>query len=418
MIEWPNCLRHYYKIVRKKNKRMKNPTFTIQPAKRIANFKPYFFSTLNKKLADLKAKGVDVIRIDMGSPDLPPESFIIDKLVESARRPDKHGYPPIGGTKEYREAVAWYYHRRFNVQLDPKLEVLGLIGSKEGLFTLSQILLNPDDLVLIPDPGYPIYTSSAEIAGARIYSMPLLKENNFLPDLDAIPAEIADQAKLMWLNYPNNPTGAIAPYEFFEKAVDYARKHGIILAHDAPYADVCFDGYHAPSLLSVPGAKDVAVEFNSLAKAYNMAGWRLGMAVGNPDIIRYLDTYKSQVDTSQFIPVVDAGIAALTGDQEWIEDRNQIYQERRDIVLEGLREVGFITDTPAAAIYVWAHLPKGYEDSTAFCDQLLEATGVSATPGVIYGGYGEGYIRISLGTDTPRLSEAIQRIVRWFKAKS
>jgi LL-diaminopimelate aminotransferase len=395
-----------------------NTPLSIQPAQRIANFKPYFFASLNKKLAELAGQGVDVIRLDMGSPDLPPEDFIIDKLVESARRPDRHGYPPIGGTRDFKEAAAFYYHKRFNVKLDPKSQVLALIGSKEGLFALSQVLLNPGDLALIPDPGYPIYQSSAEIAGARVYKMPLLQEKNFLPDLKSIPAKIASEAKLMWLNYPNNPTGAIAPYSFFEEVVAFAKQYQIIIAHDAPYADVCFDGYHAPSLLSVPGAADVAVEFNSLAKLYNMAGWRLGMAVGNQDIIRFMDTYKSQVDTSQFLAIMDAGIAALTGDQEWIEDRNQVYQKRRDIILAGLRKAEFPVETPAAALYVWAHLPPGYTDSTAFCNDLLLATGVSMTPGVIYGEHGEGFIRISLGLDTDRISQAIDRVVDWMKAKT
>jgi LL-diaminopimelate aminotransferase len=395
-----------------------NTPFSIQPAQRIANFKPYFFATLNKKIVSMKSAGVDVIRIDMGSPDLPPEDFIIDQLVDSARRPNKHGYAPIGGTKEFKESVAYYYLRRFQVELDPKTEVLTLIGSKEGLFNLSQVLLNPGDLALIPDPGYPVYSASAQIAGAEIYRMPLLKENNFLPDLKAIPTDVARRAKLLWINYPNNPTGAIAPYSFFEDVVAFGKEYGIVIAHDAPYTDVCFDGYHAGSLLKVPGAKEIAVEFNSLAKTYNMAGWRLGMAVGNSEVIRYLDTYKSQVDTSQFTPIMDAGIKALTGDQEWIEDRNQVYQERRDIVVSGLKKVGFQVDTPAAALYVWAHLPDGFENSSTYCEDLLNATGVSATPGNVYGEYGEGYVRISLGTETGRISEAMDRIVHWMKEKA
>lgn len=387
----------------------------IQPANRIANFQPYFFASLNKVIAQLKADGMDVVRIDMGSPDLPPADFIIEKLVSEARKPSTHGYSPIGGTASYREAIATYYKRRFNVDLDPKKEVLGLIGSKEGLFNLSQVLLNPGDITLVPDPGYPVYSAGGLIAGGEVVYVPLLRKNGFLPDLDAIPAEVAAKAKILWLNYPNNPTGAVASLEFFQKAIEFGRQHHVVVAHDAPYADICFNGYIAPSILQVPGAKEVAVEFNSLAKAYNMAGWRLGMAVGNAKVVGYLDTYKSQMDTSHFGPVFSAGVEALTGDQNWLEARNLIYQERRDICLKALREVGFDVDTPPAAIYVWAQLPKPYTDDLAFCDQLLREAGVSMTPGVVYGENGKGYIRISLGTDTKRIAEAMERLVKWMK---
>lgn len=387
----------------------------IQPAERIASFKPYFFAQLIQKLADLKKNGVDVIRIDMGSPDLPPIAPIVESLIESARRADTHGYTPNGGTPAFRKAVAEYYLRRFNVTLDPMKEVLALIGSKEGLFNLSQVLVNPGDYVLIPDPGYPVYKASGIIAGAQIYEMPLIEKNGFLPKLNDIPESIANHAKILWLNYPNNPTGAIAPFDFLEQAVVFAQKHNIIIAHDAPYADICFDGYVAPSILQVPNAKSCCVEFNSLSKTYNMAGWRLGMAVGNQDVIRYLHTYKSQMDSSHFAPILEAGINALSGDQEWISERNLIYQQRRDIVLNGLRKAGFSAATPPAAIYVWARLPKGYEDSMTFCSKLLEDTGVSTTPGIVYGKNGEGYLRISLGTATDRIEEAMQRIINWMK---
>lgn len=388
------------------------------PADRIASFKPYFFASLNQRLADLKKQGVDIIRIDMGSPDLPPEGFIVDALVKSARRADVHGYTPNGGTVGYRQAVAEYYGRRFGVELDPNREVLGLLGSKEGLFHLSQVLLNPGDVALVPDPAYPVYRGSGLIAGAEIYTMPLKSENGFLPDLEAIPPEVARRAKILWLDYPNNPTGAVAPYEFFVKAVEFARHYEIIIAHDAPYVDICFDGYVAPSLMQVPGAAEVAVEFNSLSKTYNMAGWRLGMAVGNADVISYMNTYKSQMDSSHFGPVLEAGVAALTGDQSWIKGRNLIYQERRDIVVAALKASGFELEAPPAAIYVWAKLPKGITDSVSFCDRLLVETGVSTTPGVVYGDYGEGYLRISLGTATPRIEEAMHRLMEWVKAKA
>jgi LL-diaminopimelate aminotransferase len=392
---------------------MVNPTQSFRPADRIASFKPYFFAALNQKITALKARKIDVIRLDMGSPDLPPTEAIVDALERSARRPDTHGYSPNGGTPEYRQAIAKYYSRRFGVELDPKNEILGLIGSKEGLFNLSQVLLNPGDVSLIPDPGYPVYTSGSLIAGAEIYSLPLLSENHFLPDLAAIPEDIARRAKVLWLNYPNNPTGAPASLAFFASALEFGRKYNILVAHDAPYVDVCFDGYVAPSIMQIPGAKEVAIEFNSLSKSYNMGGWRLGMAVGNPQVLAYLHTYKSQMDSSHFEPVLAAGVAALTGDQSWLEERNQIYQDRRDIVLSALRPMGFAVQTPPAAIYLWARLPEGFSDSIQFCDRLLEETGVSTTPGIVYGQYGEGYLRISLGMSSERIQEAMQRMTDW-----
>ena len=389
----------------------------IKAADRIASFKPYFFATLNQQISTMQANGIDVIRIDMGSPDLPPADFIITALEASARRPDTHGYSPIGGSKAYRQAVVNYYKRRFMVDLDVNREVLALIGSKEGLFNMSQVILNPGDVALIPDPGYPVYSAAAQIAGAEIYPLPLLRENGFLPDLACVPEDIARRAKLLWLNYPNNPTGAIATLDFFRQAVEFGRKYEVLVVHDAPYTDVCFDGYIAPSLLQVEGAKEVAVEMNSLSKTYNMAGWRVGMAVGNSQAIGYLNTYKSQMDSSNFTPVLEAAIAAMNGDQEWIDDRNQVYKDRRDIVVSGLRKAGFQVDVPPAAFYVWAGLPDNRKDSEEFCMQLLNETGVSTTPGVVYGRYGEGYLRISLVTPTARMNEAMQRIVAWVKHK-
>ena len=394
----------------------KTNTF-IPPADRISSFEPYFFASLGTKINTLKKAGMDVIRIDMGSPDLPPADFIVDSLVKSARRPDTHAYTPTGGSADFRQAICDYYMDRFEVSLDPNKEVIGLIGSKEGVFNLSQVVLNPGDVAIVPDPGYPVYSASGIIAGAEIYNVPLESKNGFLPDLQSIPADILKRAKILWLNYPNNPTGAVASMNFFEEVVLFARKHRILIAHDAPYADVCFDGYNAPSLMQIPGAREVAVEFNSLSKTYNMAGWRLGMAVGNADIIDYLFNYKSQMDSSSFAPIYAAGVTALTGDQTWLEDRNLTYKKRRDIVVEGLRKAGFTLEAPKAAIYVWAALPKGEKDSTAYCARMLEETGVSTTPGVVYGPHGEGYLRISLGTDTERMREAMQRIVNWTNGK-
>ncbi|MFH1446920.1 MAG: aminotransferase class I/II-fold pyridoxal phosphate-dependent enzyme [Chloroflexota bacterium] len=387
----------------------------IKPADRIANVKPYFFSTLNKKIDQLQKQDVDVIRLDMGSPDLPPAPFIIEAMVDSARKPDKHGYTQSGGSPVFKNAVANYYDYRFDVRLDPDTEVVGLIGSKEGIFNIPQVLLNPGDLVLAPDPCYPVYRAGATIANCEVFHLPLVKENDFLPDLDTIPLEVAQKAKLMWLNYPNNPTGAVASLGFFEKLIEFAKKNGIIIAHDAPYVDVTYDRYKAPSLLQVDGAIDVVIEFNSLSKAYNMAGWRLGMAVGNPDIIRLLNVYKSQIDSSHFGPIMDAGAEALNGDQSWIEERNQVYQERRDIIVESLWEAGFKLEKPKAALYVWARLPIGHGDTVELCARLLEETGVSITPGIVYGSSGKDYVRISIVTPTARIKEATDRMLAWFK---
>ena len=388
----------------------------IQPAKTVEQIKPYYFSTLNKTIAELKAQGKDIIRLDMGSPDLPPAQFIIDQLIESARNPKKHGYSPLGGSAEFLRAVSSYYKNRFGVEIDPKNEALALIGSKEGIFNIHHTLLDPGDLVLMPDPYYPVYMAGAELASARVHFMPLRKENDFLPDFDAIPAEVAQQANLMWLNYPNNPTGAVADLDFFQKAVDFAMRHEIIIVHDAPYVDVTFDGYIAHSILEVPGAKEVAVEFNSLSKTYNMAGWRIGMAVGNADVVRYLATYKSQMDSSIFAPIMDAGAVALTSDQSWLVERNQIYQERRDVVYAGLIEAGFEVEKPQAALYLWVRLPEKYHDTAQFCSDVLQEAGVSLTPGEIYGPQGEDYFRISIITPTEQIKEAMRRLVDWVES--
>jgi len=390
----------------------------IKPAHRVSTIKPYFFADLAKTINKLKQSGVDVIRLDIGSPDLPPENFIIQALINAARQPDMHGYGQSGGSSSLKAAFARYYYNRFEIELDPEREVLGLIGSKEGVFNLSQVLINPSDLVLIPDPCYPVYAVGANVAQAETYLMPLLAENGFLPDFKAIPSDIANRAKIMWLNYPNNPTGAIAPYSFFEKVVAFATKHQIVIAHDAPYVDVCFDNYKAPSILQVPGAKDIAVEFNSLSKIYNMAGWRVGAAVGNPDIIRLLKVYKSQLDSSHFKPIMCAAETALLGDQKWIVRRNEIYQQRRDIIVSTLSQLEFSFEIPKASLYVWARLPGSYQDSILFCDKLLRESGVSVTPGIVYGKSGEGYIRISLVTPGDRLKEAMQRMDDWMKGRN
>jgi LL-diaminopimelate aminotransferase len=386
----------------------------IKPSSAVSTIKPYFFSDLGKRINQLRAEGKDVIRLDMGSPDLPPADFIIDALTENARKPNLHGYTLGGGTADFRKALAAYYRRRFEVDLDPASEVIDLIGSKEGLFVLNHVLLDRGDLVLVPNPAYGVYAGSARMIGAEVVSMPLLAENGFLPDLSAIPEKTAQKASVMWLNYPNNPTGATADLAFFEAVIDFARTYEIVVAHDAPYTDVGFDGYRAPSILEVPGAKDVAVEFNSFSKIYNMAGWRLGMALGNSQVVKLIETYKSQKDSALFTPIMNAGIAALEGDQTWIVERNHVYQQRRDIVLQAFEQAGFVADVPKAALYIWAKLPDN-TNSIDFCTRLLDDTGVSLTPGVVFGACGEGYLRLSLVTPTERIREGMSRLIEWIQ---
>ena len=385
----------------------------MRPSKRVASIPPYFFADLAGRLSEVASRGLDLIRMDMGAPDLPPAPHIIHALTQAAARPDAHSYTPFGGTPAFREAVASFYRSRFEVDLDPRREVLGLIGSKEGIFHLIESFVDPGDVALVADPSYPVYASATRIAGGEVERLPLRRENGFLPDLAAVNTDRLAKAKVLCLNYPNNPTGATADVAFFRRAVEFARAHDLLLVHDAAYTEVAFDGFRPPSLLEVDGAKEVAVEFHTLSKTYNMAGWRLGMAVGNRQAIEALYILKSQIDTSHFLAAQEAGVAALTGDQAWTQQRNRVYRERRDIVLDGVRAIGMAADTPQAAMYVWAALPKGETSSTEFCNRMLEATGVSTTPGVAFGQEGEAYVRFSLATATERVREAMGRLVRW-----
>lgn len=386
----------------------------MQTATRMSSFQPYFFAGLGARIHALKAAGRDVIRLDMGSPDLPPAPFIIEAMKRSVDQPGHHGYQPFGGTPDFRQAVSDYYGRRFGVELDPAEEILTLIGSKEGIFNIALAFLNPGDVALLPDPGYPAYTAGASFAGAEAHYMPLLAKNDFLPDLAAIPRRKLQRAKIMWLNYPNNPTGAVAPPEYLREAVAFARRNDLLLCHDAPYTEIGFDGFEPMSLLQVPGAKEVAVEFNSLSKSYNMGGWRLGMACGNAYAIKALHALKSNIDSASFLPIYHAGIAALNGDQSWLKERNAIYRERRDIVVDSLRAAGLEVQTPKATIYVWPKVPARMMSSD-FATALLEDAGVSVTPGSAFGPSGEGYARISLGMATPRVREAMERVGEWMR---
>lgn len=381
----------------------------VQEARRIAQLPPYLFARIEKKIEAAKARGVDVISLGIGDPDRPTPRHIVEKLVEEAWNPENHRYPSSAGMLSFRQAVAEYYENRFGVELDPAREVVSLIGSKEGIAHISFCYLDPGDIALIPDPGYPVYGIGAMLAGATPYIMPLKPENNFLPDLKAIPEEVARKAKLMFLNYPNNPTGAIADESFYKEVIEFAKEYDIIVCHDAAYQEIAFDGYRPPSFLEFPGAKEVGIEFGSCSKSYNMTGWRIGWAVGRADVIDALARIKSNIDSGVFQAVQYAAIAALTGPQDCTRQMSEVYRERRDIVIEGFNSMGWNLKPPKATIYVWAPVPKGY-DSISFAEHVFEKTGVVITPGNGYGQYGEGFFRIALTVEKERLIEAIERM--------
>jgi LL-diaminopimelate aminotransferase len=382
----------------------------MKPARRLDSLPVYAFASLGARLQALQASGVDVIRLDIGSPDGPPTPLVIETLAASAHDPGKHGYPGFMGLPALRQAMAGYYQRRFGVELNASGEILPLIGSKEGIANMSLAWLDPGDLALVPDPGYPTYRLGAALAGADVYFMPLLEENAFLPDLSIIPPAVADKARIMWLNYPNNPTGGVAPMSYFEEAVSFCRRHDILLCHDVPYADVCYDGYLAPSLLAVPGAKDQAVEFNSLSKSHNMAGWRVGMAVGNERAVGALGQIKTNVDSGMFLAIQEAAIAALTENAGWMAERNKEYEYRRDLFYELFNDDwGVRCHKPKASLYLWPRVPAGYT-SAQCAEKVLVETGVSLAPGTTFGPGGEGYLRVSVGQTTERVVEAVRRL--------
>lgn len=380
----------------------------MKPAQRAATLPPNFFATLNNRAAALRAAGADVIRLDAGSPDLPPDDRIITALKQSADDPTKHNYGGYAGLPHLRRAILEYYGRRFGVELDDA-ELLPLIGSKEGLVNLHLAWLNPGELSLIPDPGYPSYEFGPVLAGGRIERFDLLPERGWLPDLAAIPAASAKAARMLWLNYPNNPTGGTATLDFFAEAVDFCRQYDILLCHDAPYTDIAYDGHVAPSVLQIPGAKEIAIEFHSLSKTYNMAGWRVGMAVGYRVAVEALATVKTQIDSGIAKPIQDMAADALTGDQSWLTARNSIYQERRDMGLATLSKMGLETTIPRGGFYLWFRVPPGYT-SQEFQELILEKAHVAITPGHIYGRNGEGWVRLSLVEKTERLKEALARL--------
>jgi len=378
-------------------------------ARRIEKLPAYLFAEISKKIAEKRAQGVDVISFGIGDPDLPTPDHIVESMIEAARDPANHRYPESEGLPELHEAIARWYERRFGVQLNPATEVLPLIGSKEGIGHIALCFIDPGDVALVPDPGYPVYSVGTVLAGGEPYYLPLTEENDFLPDLDSIPEGVARKAKVLWLNYPNNPTGAVADLEFFERAVAFARKNDVAILHDGPYSEVAFDGYRPVSFLQAEDAKDVGIEFHSLSKSYNMTGWRIGMAVGNAEIIDALMRVKSNLDSGIPQAIQRMAITALEGPQDCIGQHNTIYERRRDRLVAVLSKLGLRLRAPKASLYLWARVPEG-TTSVQFATRLLDEAGVVVTPGIGYGPTGEGYVRLSLTIPNDRLEEGVRRM--------
>ncbi len=376
-------------------------------ADRINSLPPYLFASIDKAKDEIIKKGVDVIDLGVGDPDMPTPPHVVEALRKSAGNPARHHYPSYEGMLSFREAVAKWYKRTMNVELDPENEVLALIGSKEGIAHIPLAFLNPNDIALVPDPAYPVYSVATRLADAIPHPVPLLAENDFLPDLDAIPSDIARKAKLMFLNYPNNPTSSVATLKFFEEVVDFANNYDIIVVHDNAYSELTYDGYKAPSFLNAEGAKEVGIEMHSLSKTYNMTGWRIGFAVGNKDIIAGLGKVKTNIDSGAFEAIQEAAIAALSGPQDCVDEMRRIYKERRDALLVGLNDLGLEVTPPKATFYIWAGI-KG--SSMDFVKLLLEKAGIVATPGIGFGEHGEGYVRFALTRPVERINEAVERM--------
>jgi LL-diaminopimelate aminotransferase len=381
----------------------------VEKSDRLKNLPPYLFKEIDRQKDEVRKKGVDIIDLGVGDPDMPTPKHIIEMLNKAAFDPKNHRYPSYTGMDDFNHAVCKWYKRRFNVDLDYSSEAVTLIGSKEGIAHIPLAFINPGDVALVPNPGYPVYEIGVKFAGGKVHFMDLKKENDFLPDLDAVPKDIAKKAKLMFINYPNNPTSAVADMSFFNKVVDFAKQHQIIVCHDAAYSEMAFDGYKPMSFLEVEGAKDVGIEFHSLSKTYNMTGWRIGFAVGRSDVIQALGQIKSNIDSGAFQAVQLAGIAALEGDQSCVRDMNIEYTDRRDILVEGLVSLGLSVVKPKATFYVWIDVPNGYS-SAEFASHLLTKSGIVATPGNGFGSAGEGYVRMALTVGKERLKEVIKRI--------
>ncbi len=383
----------------------------MKPSERLDRMPPYLFAELERKISAKKAAGVDVISLGIGDPDTPTYAPIVEAGQKAMADPATHQYPSNRGRPDFRAAVTEFYGRRFGVELDADTEVMPAIGAKECIFNLNLAFLDPDDVALAADPGYPVYTGGPLLAGASSVLMPLLPERGFVPDLEAISEKDRDGAKLMYLNYPNNPTGAVVPDGFFEEVVAFARAHGILVVHDNSYSETTYDGYVAPSVLATPGAKEIGVEVFSLSKGYNMTGWRCAAITGNPDVISHYWRLKSNIDSGLFEAVQLAGIRALQPDvDEAVAEMNKVYLRRRDLVCDALRSAGVNVTPPKGTIYIWAPIPEGYDSAAAYCEHVLEETGVVVSPGGAYGQSGEGFFRISLTTPDERLLEAVDRL--------
>ena len=382
-------------------------------ASRLNQLPPYLFLEISRRIQEKRRQGADVVSFGIGDPDIPTPQHIIDAMVRTAQDPPNHRYPESDGLPELRQAMADWYQRRFGLSFDSDKEVLPLIGAKEGIGHMALCLLDRGDIALVPDPGYPVYSVGTMFAGGETHFMPLMEERGWLPDLSAIPEEVARKAKVMWLNYPNNPTGGLADTSFFQEAVAFAKRYDIAVCHDAAYSEVTFDGYRAPSFLETPGARDVGIEFHSWSKTYNMTGWRLGMAVGNADLIDALLRVKSNLDSGIPQAIQYMGIEALSNTtQEWLDANNAVYRRRRDRMVETLQRMGLHVTTPKAGLYVWARIPEGWT-SAALATELLDKHTVVVTPGRGYGVHGEGYIRLSLTTPDDRVEEGLRRLEGW-----
>jgi len=389
----------------------------MRMARRIENLPPYLFVEITKKIAEKRAKGEDVISFAIGDPDIPTPPHIIDRLCQAAQDPVNHRYPESDGLPELRQAIAEWYDMRFGVSLDPDKEVVPLIGAKEGIAHIALCFIDPGDVALVPDPAYPVYSIGTMLAGGEPYYLPLSEKNDFLPDLYSVPEHVIKRAKLLWINYPNNPTGAVAELDFFNRTVEFARQHDLAVCHDGPYTEVAFDGYRPISFMQADGAREVGMEFHSLSKTYNMTGWRIGMAVGNEVMIDALKRVKSNMDSGIPQAVQYAAIEALRGPQDCIEEHNVIYQRRRDLVVEILNSIGLEAKSPKASLYVWAKIPEGY-NSVDFATDLLEQVGVVVTPGIGYGKSGEGYVRLSLTIPDAGLVKGLSRLAGWRDSRS
>ena len=381
----------------------------IEKAKRVEEIPPYLFAEIDRKKAEMRRKGMDLIDLGIGDPDIPTPQPIIERLKKAAENPKHHRYPSYEGMIEFRTAVAQWYQKRFGVTLDAATEVLSLIGSKEGIAHIPLAFVNPGDTVLVPSPGYPVYRVSTLFAGGTPYYLPLRKEAGFLPNLSEIPGSVAEKSKLLFINYPNNPTAAVAEKSFFEEVVAFARRYQIIVCHDAAYSEVAFDGYRPISFMEVEGAKEVGIEFHSLSKTFNMTGWRIGFAVGCAEIVSTLGRIKENIDSGLFQAIQEAGIEALSRFETPLSENIKIYERRRNLMVRGLRDLGWELDQPKASFYLWIRVP-GKQTSSQFAALLLEKAGIVATPGNGFGDAGEGYIRMALTVDESRLKEAIERL--------